>query len=605
MLTINQKALAIGAFALVIIVSGCSDSSSSRSTPPTVSPGPTEPDPITISGLVMDGPVQGGSVYLFDASQIDSVLSDAEDAEDRAASLSGAAPIAVISREEADEAEFEVEISGDLAGDALFLVFDSAGAEDLIFGDEPFNLESVVVLGSAGDSHIVNITPHTSVIAQQVRTVLDLTDTGISADTVATEIQTATTNITTALGIDEFGERFLPVDTDIIALEDEDLLEAASTSLGMAVRTTAALLDTERESVLASLGLDALDGEIDGVTSGDIDLDEEMLAEIEEIADITSAGRVDTADFVIGSCASSAAVLGSACEADTVDDFLEGKAICQDTSDQEEYAECIAEVELAADEQIEECEDVLEARLELCDDLDDAVHEPEFGADFADNFVDPLTIGDTTEVNPWFPLVVGNQWIYEGTFEDDEGEQVTETITVTVTDRTKLIDGITCLVVVDEAMEDDVVIEATDDWYAQDVEGNVWYCGEISQEFETFDGDDPELPELVEIEGSWKSGRDGAEAGILIPMDPEVGDIFRQEVLFGEAEDVVEILSLEGTETSPAASCESTCLVTQDTTPLEPDVEENKYYISGIGLIVEVDLESGERVELQSFTLNQ
>jgi len=604
MLTINKGVLAIGAFALLLVLSGCnSDSNNNIPAPPTPTP-PDDPDPITLGGFVMDGPVQGGTLYLFDSSQIDAALSDAEEAEDRAASLAGADPIATITREDGDEAEFEIEVSGDLAGAALFVVFDSAGAEDLTFGDEPFNLESVVVLGEAGDSHIVNVTPHTSTIAQQVRVVLDLTDAASSPDVVATEILAATTNVTTALGVDAFGERILPVDTDIIAAEDEELLEEASTLLGMSVRSTAIFLDTDRESVLASLGLDALDGDIDGAVPGDIDLDEDTIAEIEEIDEILSEAEVDVDDFVIGSCASSAEILGSACASDVRDDFLEGKAICQDTSDQEEFDECFADVEEEIEEMIEECDDVLEARIELCDDLDDAVHEPEFGADFADNFVDPLTIGDTTAVNPWFPLVVGNEWVYEGTFEDDEGEEVTETITVTVTDRTKLIDGVTCLVVIDRAEEDDAAIEVTDDWYAQDVDGNIWYCGEVSREFESFDGDDPEEPELVELEGSWKSGRDGAKAGILIPMEPEVGDVFRQEVLFGEAEDVVEILSLEGTQTSPAASCEATCLVTLDTTPLEPDVEENKYYVAGIGLIAEEDLESGERVELQSYTLS-
>ena len=115
--------------------------------------------------------------------------------------------------------------------------------------------------------------------------------------------------------------------------------------------------------------------------------------------------------------------------------------------------------------------------------------------------------------NPYLPLVPGNRWEYEGTFIDDDGEAVTETITVTVTGDTKLIDGVTCAVVTDVETEDDVVIESTDDWFAQDVDGNVWYCGEISRNFEVFGGDDPEEPELVDTEGSWKAGRERAKAG--------------------------------------------------------------------------------------------
>ena len=167
-----------------------------------------------------------------------------------------------------------------------------------------------------------------------------------------------------------------------------------------------------------------------------------------------------------------------------------------------------------------------------------------------------------------------------------------------------MIEGILCVVVRDFAEEDEEIIEDTDDWFAQDVDGNVWYCGEISQNFEFFDGDEPEEAELVDIDGSWKSGREDAKAGMLLPFEPEVGQVFRQELLITDAEDAVEILSLEGSESAPAAVCNSNCLVTRDFTPLKPDVNENKYYAPGIGLIVEIDPESGERVELIEFTVN-
>jgi len=202
-------------------------------------------------------------------------------------------------------------------------------------------------------------------------------------------------------------------------------------------------------------------------------------------------------------------------------------------------------------------------------------------------------IGDTVEPNPYFPLVPGNRWVYES--ED-------EVIVVEVLGETKLIDGITCITVNDIVTEDGIVIEDTDDWYAQDIDGNVWYCGEIAQNFELFDGDEPQLAELVDIEGSWKHGREGAEAGLQLPFDPTVGTTIRQEVLYGEAEDVIEILSVTATETSPAASCTDTCLQTRDFTALEPDVEEHKFYAPGIGLIVELDPETGERLELVEFT---
>ena len=298
-------------------------------------------------------------------------------------------------------------------------------------------------------------------------------------------------------------------------------------------------------------------------------------------------------------CSESARLLRYACEFDTQEGLLEGSAICLDSNAPDDA--CFATIADTLAEDREECADVLEARLEVCEALDDAVHEPAFGEEFAANFVDPLLIGNGVAPNPYFPLVQGNRWTYEGTSIDDDGEQATETITVTVTGATKLIEGITCLVVNDLAEEDGEVIENTDDWFAQDLQGNVWYCGEIAENFETFDGDEPDEPELVDIEGSWKAGRDGSKAGMLIPFEPEPGDVIRQEVAYGEAEDVVEIVSLTASESAPGGSCTDDCLHTIDFSPLEPGATEDKYYVPGIGLIVEVDPETGERVELLEF----
>ena len=290
-------------------------------------------------------------------------------------------------------------------------------------------------------------------------------------------------------------------------------------------------------------------------------------------------------------CAASAHTQRLACEFDLRDDFFTSSAQCLDATIEDPA--CFGDAEGEFDEGLEECDEVLEARLDLCESLDDATHDPEFGPDFAASFVEPLEIGVSVTPNPWFALVPGNLWVYEG-----DGE----TIEVEVTGDTKLIDGITCIVVIDTASEDDVVVETTNDWYAQDVDGNVWYCGEISENFEEFDGDETADPELVDIEGSWKAGRDGSEAGVLLPFDPQPGDVFRQEFAQTDAEDAIEIIAVDASEITPGGSCDGNCLMTRDFTPLEPDAEENKFYVPGIGLIVELDPATGDRVELISFT---
>ncbi len=299
-------------------------------------------------------------------------------------------------------------------------------------------------------------------------------------------------------------------------------------------------------------------------------------------------------------CAASANASNLACDFAAKDDLFTARAICMDSPD-DELSTCLADVELEFDEVLDECRAVFSAQLEVCEITEDAAHVPEFGGDFADGFVDPLQIGVSVAPNPWFPLVQGNEWVYEGSFEED-GELVTERIVVTVLNETKFIDGVTCVVVRDVVAVDEELVEDTDDWFAQDRDGNVWYCGEEVKDYETFEGDEPPLPELVSDDGSFKAGEDGAKGGVLLPQAPVVGALIRQELDVGNAEDVIEILALDGDETATAASCNGECLVTYDFSPLDPEANENKYYAPGVGLILEIDMNSGDRVELIDFT---
>lgn len=292
-------------------------------------------------------------------------------------------------------------------------------------------------------------------------------------------------------------------------------------------------------------------------------------------------------------CERTARAMRFSCRNEVQEDYWNAVAVCYNESDPEERSECLAEARVEFSEGQEECREQNLARLELCEDLDESRYDPDFDpADFATEF---------TDLNGYLPLSPGNLWVYEG------GD---ETITVEVLDETKLIEGVTCVVVNDLVEEDGVPIEDTDDWMAQALNGDVHYCGEIALNFETFEGDDPELPELVDIEGSFKAGRDGAKSGILMFDFPEVGEIYRQEWALGDAEDVAEVLANDYSygddpeldefvpQALAEALCDADCVVTLEFSPLEPDAEERKYYAPGIGLFLEVDLEEGETVEL-------
>lgn len=576
-------------------VAACGGSGSSVFVPPTPPP-PPPPTTLTIGGVVTDGPVIGGTIILFAAADVQAALDSVDPAGDRLAALSAAASIDLLTRDPVDEDQWSMTVSADLANTPVFVVFDNADAEDDEFKDTPANLESVVMLGSAGSNQRLNVSLQTTLIAYQVRAALDPDGDGTIIDdsAIATAINDATANVLSAFSTDSLGRDLYPAGFNPIDHEVDDEVHAASSTIGFLLRSAGFVEGASYEEVTEALAADSADGDLDGNIPVGLMPSPELEALAAAVYDVTTAGSdADIAVFAVGPCSSAAVSLQQACAVDLVDDRFEGTAICLDIADDVDRAECMAEVDAAEIETEEECDAVFDARLQLCEELGDAAHEPMFGAAFAATFVDPLEIGNTIDPNPWFPLVTGNRWVYAG-----DGES----IEVEVTDESKLIDGVSCVVVVDTAREDGVVVEITRDWYAQDVTGNVWYCGEIARNFELFDGDDPQVPELVDIEGSWKAGRDGAEPGILLPFDPQVGAVIRQEVSYGEAEDAIRIESISETESSPGGSCAGDCLMTTDFTPLEPDVEENKFYAPGIGLIVEVDVVTGDRVELEEFT---
>jgi hypothetical protein len=192
--------------------------------------------------------------------------------------------------------------------------------------------------------------------------------------------------------------------------------------------------------------------------------------------------------------------------------------------------------------------------------------------------IDPADFVETVD-NPYFPLAPGTRWVMEG-----EGESAGEVTTTEVTTETKTILGVVCTVVRDEVDADGALQELTFDWYAQDRAGNVWYFGEKTAEYEG--------GEVSSTAGSWEAGVDGAQPGIIMPVDPVVGLTYRQEFLAGEAEDLAKAVELNATADTPAGSYDDV-LVTEDWTPLEPDVVERKFYAPGVGLVMEREVRGG------------
>ena len=188
--------------------------------------------------------------------------------------------------------------------------------------------------------------------------------------------------------------------------------------------------------------------------------------------------------------------------------------------------------------------------------------------------------------NPWFPLEPGTTMVYRG---EKDGAPIRQV--VRVTSRTKVIQGVRCVVLDDRVYVRGKLEERTNDWYAQDKHGTVWYLGEATAELD-------EQGHVVSTEGSWQAGRDGARAGVYMPAHPRVGQTFRQEYYPGHAEDFFRIVSMRATVRVPYVTS-THALQTREWTPLEPGVVDRKLYVRGIGTVKELTVKGGdERVEL-------
>ncbi len=189
--------------------------------------------------------------------------------------------------------------------------------------------------------------------------------------------------------------------------------------------------------------------------------------------------------------------------------------------------------------------------------------------------------------NPFFPLVPGTTFIYEGT---KDGEAARDEFAVT--NRTKVIQGVTCREVTDKAFVAGVLEETTLDWFAQDKAGNVWYFGEDTKELD-------DNGNVVSTEGSFEAGVSGAQAGIVMKANPTVGETYFQERAKNVAEDQATVLSLNATANVPFGNF-TNCLKTKEFTRLSPGAVEEKFYARGVGFVLSNKVQGGsEQVKLK------
>lgn len=293
-------------------------------------------------------------------------------------------------------------------------------------------------------------------------------------------------------------------------------------------------------------------------------------------------------------CSDTTELLFGACAFRQQADDAVAQAKCLNVADAADRDRCLDEAERAGRAAMELCSAQRAWRTAWCQVLGERRYDPA---------IDPKRFDrdyrNLTRPNPYFPLDIGNRWVYTG-----DGERST----VEVTAATKHIGGVDCIVVRDQVYTDGHLSEATNDWYAAGLDGSTWYFGEETGVFDTYAGDRPQRAELVSIDGSFKHARARDKAGIIMPAHPRAGQIYLEEFSLGNAEDVSEVLSTDYSYgVDPALDrfvpralaerlCAHDCVVTRNASLLEPNVAQLKYYARGIGVFLEVN--PGEGVDI-------
>lgn len=292
-------------------------------------------------------------------------------------------------------------------------------------------------------------------------------------------------------------------------------------------------------------------------------------------------------------CRQTALQMLQACHAAKLDSFKTQLANCTNLNDRSERNACRREAGLTKRQQARNCKAQFKARIDACDTLGETRYDPDPLLNPAITFVDPNAV-DPGNANPYVSIVAGHTYVLRG------GKEGEETVVVHATDEVREIQGAACRVVADIVLEsaeneldgsiEYLPVEITDDWFAQDAEGNVYYCGELVRNYS--DG------LLRDLGGSFEAGRDSAKAGALVLRYPAVGSAHRQEFSLGVAEDIIQYLDLAAYPDNENAQfpCREAggCLMTYEFTPLEPEASAFKYYIPGTGFVLAEAMENGE-----------
>jgi hypothetical protein len=189
------------------------------------------------------------------------------------------------------------------------------------------------------------------------------------------------------------------------------------------------------------------------------------------------------------------------------------------------------------------------------------------------NFPNPPKID-----NQWNPLAPGTQFTLAGE-ADRGGGLLPHRVVSTVTDLTRMINGVRVVVILEKDINEGELQEAELAFQAQDNAGNLWNLGEFPAEYE--DGKFSGAPD------TWISGLEKAEPGNLMLADPQLGT---PEYLQGWSPDIdfldcAKVYKMQQ-KTCVPVGCYENVMITDERSPLEPESgHQRKYYAPGVGTV--------------------
>jgi hypothetical protein len=185
---------------------------------------------------------------------------------------------------------------------------------------------------------------------------------------------------------------------------------------------------------------------------------------------------------------------------------------------------------------------------------------------------DPKNFGAVlTDVNRWLPMAPGIQTVSKG-FVYVGGRRLPHIRVTTVTDVTKMVNGVRAVLVLDQDFDGGQLSEQAIDYLAEDVGGNVWYVGSYTEAYEG--------GQFLNAEDAWLAAVNGAAPGLYLPAIPKMGTPpYYQVQIPGGEQSTAQVVKV-GQRTCVPFKCYTDVVVILE------GGSEHKYWAPGVGGIL-------------------